>query len=136
MTRAKPNTERKIDDWINKKLSDENGCFFIIADAKSNSTAGYLQLTNIDFIHRRGDLGICLSKQHQGQGYAKDALMLLENYAKNIFNIRKIVLQVLNDNHKAIRFYEKMAYLRVGILQEHFYLNDEFHSVLLMEKKI
>ena len=136
MARARPNTESKIDEWVKKKLSDENGVFFVIADVTSNKAIGYLQLTNMDFIHQRGDLGICINKQHQGQGYAKDALELLEGYAKNLFNIRKIVLQVLNENHRAIRFYEKMAYRSVGILQEHFYLNDKFHAVRLMEKII
>ena len=134
MSRAKPNTIKKVEDWLNRRLSDDSGIFFVIAEAKSNNCIGFLQLVNIDFISRRGDLGICLNKESQGQGYAKDALSQLEIYAKRVFNIRKINLQVLNDNHRAIKFYKKMGYNHVGILQEHFYLNESFHDVLIMEK--
>jgi diamine N-acetyltransferase len=136
MSRAKPNNSSRIDEWIDKRLSDEYGVFFVIADSKTNTPVGYIQLLRMDFIHQRGDLGICIDKHHHGKGYAKDALLLLESYVRNLFNIRKIVLQVLNENLRAIRFYEKMGYRNVGTLQEHFYLNNEFHDVLLMEKKI
>ena len=134
MSRAKPNTTRKVEAWLDRRLSDDCGVFFVIADAKTDDCIGFLQLVNIDLISRRGDLGICLNKQSQSRGYAKDALSQLESYAKKMFNIRKINLQVISDNHRAISFYKKMGYLHVGIMQEHFYLDDSFRDVSLMEK--
>jgi RimJ/RimL family protein N-acetyltransferase len=136
MSRAKPNTSDKVDDWLNKRLSDEHGLFFIIADLESDCCVGFTQLVNIDFISRRGDLGIWIDQEQRGMGYGHDALSLLESYVRKVFNIRKIGLQVLTDNQKAISFYRKVGYYDVGILQEHFYINDKFHDVLLMEKKI
>jgi RimJ/RimL family protein N-acetyltransferase len=103
MSLAKPSNPSKIDGWIQKKLSDENSVFFIIADAKNNEIIGYLQFVNMDFIHQRGELGICIAKEHHGGGYAKEALLLLEGYVKNIFNIHKIVLQVLHNNFRDTR---------------------------------
>jgi diamine N-acetyltransferase len=134
MSRVKPNTLKKVDNWLNKRLADEHGVFFIIADVESNNCVGFVQLINIDFISRRGDLGICLDKQYQGKGYASNALLLLENYTKKVFNIRKFLLQVLGDNYRAINFYKKNGYCEVGILREHFYMNNEFNDVILMEK--
>ena len=102
----------------------------------SNHPIGYIELTNIDFVDRRGDLGICIDKHQHGKGYAKDAVFLLENYAKNLFNIRKIILQVLNSNSRAISFYKKVGYRNIGVFDDHFYMDDQFHDVLLMEKKL
>jgi diamine N-acetyltransferase len=136
MSRAKPNTSDRVDAWLNRRLSDEHGIFFIIADLESDLCVGFVQLVNIDFISRRGDLGIWINQEQRGIGYGHDALSLLENYVRKIFNIRKIGLQVLANNQKATNFYQKMGYYNVGVLQEHFYINDEFHDVLLMEKKI
>lgn len=136
MSRAKPNTSDKVDVWLNKRLSDEHGIFFIIADLESDCCVGFVQLVNIDFISRRGDLGIWIDREQRGMGYGHDALSLLESYVRKVFNIRKIGLHVLANNQKAIGFYRKVGYYDIGILQEHFYINDEFHDVLLMEKKI
>jgi RimJ/RimL family protein N-acetyltransferase len=136
MSRAKPNTLDKVDAWLNKRLSDEHGIFFIIADLESDRCVGFVQLVNIDFISQRGDLGISIDREQQGIGYGKDALSLLESYARKIFNLRKVNLQVLSNNQKAINFYRKVGYRDVGILQEHFYINNEFHDVLLMEHRI
>jgi diamine N-acetyltransferase len=135
MSRAKPNSINKVDKWLDIKLSDDRGVFFIIADKDTNLCVGFVQLINMDFINQRGDLGIWISEEQQGRGYAKDALFLLEGYVRRIFNIRKIVLQVLINNHRAINFYLKSGYDKVGIMKEHFYANDCFHDVLLMEKR-
>jgi len=136
MTRARPNTISKIDFWLKQKLSDEYAVFFIIADATCNFPVGFIQLVNMDFINRKCELGICIDEQYHGKGYAVDALNLLEAYAKEVFNIHKILLSVLAKNNRAIQFYEKMMYRSVGILEENFYMNNEFHNVLLMEKII
>jgi RimJ/RimL family protein N-acetyltransferase len=136
MSRAKPNTKEKIDAWLSKRLSDDNGVFFIITDLDSDRCIGFIQLVNIDYISRRGELGIWIDREQRGTGYGRDALLLLECYVRKVFNIRKIILQVLNDNETAKNFYQKMGYYSVGILQEHFYMDDNFHDVLLMEKKI
>lgn len=136
MSRAKPNTINKIESWLNQKLSDEYVVFFIIADVNNNSPVGYVQLVKIDFINRKCGLGVCIDPQYHGQGYAIDAFNLLESYAKKMFNIHKIVILVLTKNTRAINFYKKMLYQNVGILEADFYIDNEFHDVLLMEKII
>ncbi|MEI6429553.1 MAG: GNAT family protein [Pseudanabaena sp. ELA607] len=134
MSRAKPNTLNKIEFWLNQKLSDEHGVFFVIADVDNDFPVGYIQLVKIDFINRKCELGICIDTQYHGNGYAVDAFTLLEDYAKKILNIHKIVISVLTTNNRAIRFYKKMLYQIVGVLKADFYIENEFHDVLLMEK--
>ena len=136
MSRAKPNSPHKIDEWLNKRLSDENGIFFIISDVETNEVVGYLQLLNIDLINRRGELGICMATEYSGKGYATQALKLLELYIKKAFNIQKITLQVLSENLRAINFYKKTGFRQIGIYEDHFYFNNIFHDVVLMEKKL
>ncbi len=136
MSRPKANSFSKVESWLHQKLSDECTVFFIIADAHDEFPVGYIQLVKIDFINRKCDLGVCIDAQYHGKGYAKDAFQMLEAYAKKIFNMHKIVVSVLHQNKRAISFYEKMSYRSVGILEADFYLDNEFHNVLLMEKII
>lgn len=70
----------------------------------------------------------------QGKGNAKEAFMLLSDYAANVFAIRKIQLEVISSNTRAKRFYDKIGFRKVGIRRKDFYQNQLYHDVLIMEK--
>lgn len=95
---------------------------------------GFIQLTKMNFIHGTATLGICLGNHGQGKGNAKEAFMLLSDYAANVFAIRKIQLEVISSNTRAKRFYDKIGFRKVGIRRKDFYQNQLYHDVLIMEK--
>jgi diamine N-acetyltransferase len=134
MALPKANNIQRVQEWLSRHLNDRQTIFFIIAEKITDRICGYIQLVNIDFIHRFGELGICLSPLEQGKGYGKDAMQVFEKYLCNTFNLRKIMLKVLASNKTAICFYQKLGYLEVGIYREHFYHGSLFHDVILMEK--
>jgi RimJ/RimL family protein N-acetyltransferase len=134
MATPKPNTEQRTRDWLYRRLDDPQGVFFIISDQLSNCGVGFVQVTHIELLHRRGELGLCITPAAQGKGHATAALSLLESYLQNVFNLRKLTLNVLASNEKAVSFYRKLNYLTVGILRQHFYQKQTFHDVLVMEK--
>lgn len=134
LTRPRANSSSKVLAWLEKCLQDEHSVFFVIAEKQSDKVCGFIQLTNIDFVNRSGCLGICIADKHRGKGFASEALQLLEDYVRNVFNMRKITLEVLSENERAISFYLKSNYERTGVWKEHVYQNGEFHSIVLMEK--
>jgi diamine N-acetyltransferase len=127
------NTQR-VRDWLNNHLGNPHSVFFIIAEITTNSPCGYIQITNIDFVHRHGELGICIDSSFQSKGYGKQAIITIEEYLREVFNLRKITLKVLERNHAAIRLYEILAYQKVGINKEHFYHKRAWHNMVIMEK--
>ena len=136
MATPRPNTVERVEDWIKRRANDPAGAFFVIASADGSETIGFLQLLNMDPVHRHAALGICVTGAHQGKGRAAEALTLLEGYAAGTLGLRKIVLQVLAANARAIAFYEKDGYRRVGVLEQHHFQRGAFHDVLIMEKRI
>lgn len=136
MAFPRANSLQKVVEWLNRNLSDEKTIFFIIADKADDQTAGFIQLKNLNFVNGTGELGICLSRQAQGKGIAEESMKMLEQYIRNVFNLRKITLQVLYSNGRAISFYERYGYEHIGILKKHHYQNTEFHDVVIMEKFI
>lgn len=136
MSIARPSTPRRVEAWLGKRLDDEQGVFFIIAVEETGQACGFIQLVNINFIAGTGTLGICLDESVHGKGHAGDAMRLLEEYAKDAFNLRKITLEVLASNLRAINFYKKLGYTGVGVRREHFYHSGTYHDVALMEKFI
>jgi diamine N-acetyltransferase len=130
------NSTSRVDEWVARLTNDPASLFFVVADKETDKALGYIQLTKMDFVHGHGELGICLGEENRGQGYADDALTLLERHARAVFNIRKIVLYSLASNHRAIGFYKKSGYLSVGTLREQFYQDGAFRDVLIMEKHL
>jgi diamine N-acetyltransferase len=127
------NTQR-VRDWLNNHLSNPQSVFFMIAEATTNVSCGYIQITNIDFVHRHGELGICVDLSFQGKGYGKKSICLLEKYVQEIFNLRKITLKVLEKNCTAIHLYEMLSYQKIGMYKEHFYHQGSWHNTVVMEK--
>lgn len=127
------NSVRRVSEWVHGMLSDKHSVFFIVA-TRSGAPAGFVQVRNMDFVHRTGDLGIYVSPAARGRGVAAEALQLLEAYVVDTFDLRKMVLRVLAANKRAIAFYRRSGYSLVGTHRQHFYQAREFHDVAVMEK--
>ncbi len=134
MAVPRPNPPAKVAAWLEQRADDPHGAFFVIADAQTGDAAGFVQLTQIDTLHGTAELGICLAGTAQGRGFAAEAMRLLEQYARQVFNLRKFVLRVLQGNQRAVSFYDRIGFRRVGTLQQHHYQDGAHHDVLIMEK--
>ena len=136
MAKPKGSSVEQVKAWISSRSNNPQSIFFIIADRVNNKAIGYLQLVDLDLFVGVGHLGICLSPDIQGQGFGSESLLLFEDYMKKIFCLRKIMLQVLASNEKAIRFYVHTGFREVGKLQKHYRTPAGFEDVLVMEKLI
>jgi L-amino acid N-acyltransferase YncA len=47
---------------------------------------------------------------------------------------RKIVIQVLAGNHRALRFYRSLGFLDIGVARAHVKLDDRFHDEVYLER--
>jgi diamine N-acetyltransferase len=134
MALPRANHQQKVKDWLNNHLNNPQSLFFIIAEKPTNQPCGYIQIVDIDWTHSYGNLGICIAPENQQKGYGKEAMILIEKYVMQIFDLRKIILKVLANNQPAIKLYQKIGYHTVGIHQKHFYHNHQFLDVMIMEK--
>lgn len=134
MAQPRPNSRARVSQWLKDRSERTDGVFFVVAAADDNRALGYVQLANMDVLHGHGDLGICLDPAAHGRGIAAQTLALLQDYVKQVFGLRKIVLQVLCSNLRAIGFYDKQGFARVGVLRAHAFLQGAHVDVLLMEK--
>jgi RimJ/RimL family protein N-acetyltransferase len=134
MTQPRPNSRDRVSQWLKDWSKRTDGVFFVVAATANDNVLGYVQLANMDLMHGRGDLGICLDPAAHGHGVADQAMELLQNYVMQIFGLRKILLYVLCSNLRAIAFYEKQGFERVGVLHEHAFLQGSHVDVLLMDK--
>ena len=109
---------------------------YIICNEK-NEKVGFIGLYNISQVHRTASLGIYIGeKEEWGKGIASRAYMELENYAKKYLNLRKINLDVVEENVGATKMYEKLGFYVCGRYKEERFINGEYKNLLIMEKFI
>lgn len=123
-------------NWINDlhKKGFRERIVFAIMQKKNNEKifAGYLGVKNINYIHKTADFGIILSKDFRGQGMGKEAMELFFDYLFRQINIRKVRLEVLEDNDIAINLYKKIGFKEEGRRVEEYWQDGKYKNVVLM----
>lgn len=119
--------------WLERRRSEPNGAFFVIADANTNECLGYVQIANVHSKGKHGALGIALSHSARGSGVGFAAVTQLLEHAKDKMRLRKIELEVMATNHRAIDLYRKIGFEEVGVRREHYHDGTAWHDVLVME---
>ncbi|NLD18063.1 MAG: GNAT family N-acetyltransferase [Tissierellia bacterium] len=123
--------EKWIDSMMDLTGNDKR---FIICDMQGSSV-GMVGLYAINWIHRTCEIGIYIGeKTALGKGYGQEACRLIENFAKEYLNIRKIRLNVVSENGDALRMWSALKYQQVGELINERYIKGEYHNLVIMEK--
>ena len=120
--------------WYDAHIANAapQSAIFAIQD-KSGTAVGLAQLSQIEAIHRRAELGLYLGEPHlHGQGLGKAALRELCAFGFDDLNLRRIHLQVTAGNQAAIASYLAVGFVEEGCLREHYFADGQWHDVLVM----
>lgn len=94
---------------------------------------GLCQLCNINWQHRCSELDILISDiRTQGIGYETEATRLLLNFAFSDLNLHRVNLHVFETNYRAIRMYEKIGFVREGVMRKMAHIDGKYIDVLIM----
>jgi len=120
------------EDYIENILGQENA-LSIVAEVNGKVVG------NLNFSggprHRTahsGEFGISVLKEYWGNGIGEELIKYLINWSKNSGIIRKIDLRTRTDNTRSIHLYEKLGFLKEGIVKRDFSINGEFYDSFLM----
>lgn len=127
---GKNKTIDEIKIFIDHSYTEVNQ-HFAVADYETNEYLGTISLKNIDKGNKKAEYAICLRSKAIGKGIAKDATNQLIRYAQKSLNLHKIYLNVLAENIRASRFYEKMGFIAEGIAKDDIILNGDFKTLKL-----
>jgi diamine N-acetyltransferase len=103
----------------------------------SNEPIGAVDLFEINFIHKRAEVGILIAEmEHRKKGFGLAALMCLEEYAKANFDIVNFFCGIQSNNSSSIRLFEKAGYQRIGIRKNWYQFGEEQLDELLYQRII
>ncbi|HYR89845.1 MAG TPA: GNAT family N-acetyltransferase [Terriglobia bacterium] len=78
-------------------------------------------------------MGTWLRLNYRGRGIGQ--LLAEESFSfARSHGYRKVVIQVLAHNERALRFYRNLGFLDIGIARQHVKIADKFHDEIYLEK--
>jgi len=103
----------------------------LVADDQLIGNCG---IVNIDQVNRKAEIGIFIGERGLlGQGYGREAVMLLLDYGFNILNLNNIYLRPYSFNTRAIRCYEACGFKMAGRLREAKIINGQKYDELWLD---
>jgi RimJ/RimL family protein N-acetyltransferase len=114
--------------WLEERKGD-SAWFAVEVDGEVVGDCG---LHAIDHYQQRADVGIALGAPYWGQGYGQDAVRTLVGYGFRHLNLRKISLQVLADDERAVGAYRKAGFAEEARLRSHTWYDGSWHDELVM----
>lgn len=112
-----------------RTIDDGGSIHFAIVD-DADEYLGTISLKSINVKNKNAEYAISIRRKAQGNGTAQAATRLLLKKAFEEYGLHRVYLNVLADNKRAIRFYEKCGFACEGESREHVYLRGEYRSLM------
>ena len=124
-------TKEKAEKFIKESMSEHN-MNYAVAD-QNDVYLGTISLKNINYHDGNAEYAISLRKCARGTGAAKCATLELLQFAFHTLKLQKVYLNVLSENLRAIRFYQKIGFRYVGESKNHVKIRGVFHDLMWFE---
>ncbi len=100
--------------WF-KRVQEPDRKFFSLLTVPNHALIGNCGFVEIDHAKKSAILRITIgSPEALGKGLGSEAVALLVRYAFEIAGWKKLLLQVLDTNTRAVRTYEKAGFMKTG----------------------
>lgn len=121
--------------WLDILMDTTGNNKRFIIELKEYGAIGMIGLYNINWINKSCELGLFIGElSMRKKGYAKEAFKILEKFALNFVNLRKIKVSVVENNKAAVNMYLNFGFKEIGQWFKERWINGDYCTVILMEK--
>jgi RimJ/RimL family protein N-acetyltransferase len=93
-------------------------CHVVIRRREDQAILGVASLIHIHSIHRRCEIGYWLGREYWGEGYGREAVGALLQYAFGPLKLRKVYAHTMPGNARSERLLESFGFQEEGMLRE------------------
>ncbi len=131
-TTEAPLTPEPLEELQARYAAPSTGSDAQFAVDVDGALAGRAALFGVDDLARTGEVGLTLLPEHRGRGLGQDVLRVLLRFAFRSRNLRRVHLQCLASNERALGAYRAVGFLEEGRLREHAWAEGAYVDVVLM----
>ncbi len=110
-------TANDVKKFIEESFNDYNRHFAIINE--KDEYLGTISLKNISKEDKNAEYAVVCRKCAQGTGISQQATREILAYAFDELGLERVYLNVLEENIRACKFYEKVGFKKEGVFQRH-----------------
>jgi len=116
------------DIYENKQLR------LMMVSKKTGETVGTVDLFDFDIHNSRIALGLFVDSAHQGFGYAKESLWLVEEYVFNYLKINQLYVHISETNTASTHLFLQLNYEKNCLLKNWIKVQEGYENIILFQK--
>ena len=120
-------TEKDVIEFVNNSFTDENKNFAIVDE--HDEYMGTISLKHISDTDKNAEYAIVTRRKAHGTGLAYEATKEIIKYAFEELGLHRVSLNVLEENKRANRFYEKVGFTYEGKFIDHLFLDNTYKNL-------
>lgn len=90
---------------------------------------GEVSLKNIKWLNRKAEISVMISKEHQHQGFGREAVQRIIDFSFNTLNFFRLEAQINHDNAHSIKMFECLGFVKEGVLRSAKYIDGVYHDI-------
>lgn len=115
------------DVYIDKQIR------MMIIRQSDNEVLGSIDITDFVPLHSRAAVGVVLLKEYRNEGYGKEALMLLCEYAFAFLHLKQLYAHIPADNEASLALFAFCGFVRCGLLKDWLHIGGQYKDVVVMQ---
>ena len=116
--------ENTVRDFVIACRDSETEFLFGIFVKENMKHIGNIKLGPINNYHKRADIGLIIGdKSYWGQGFAKEAILLISQFAFNTLKLHKLTAGCYESNIGSKKAFENSGYKIEGFFEQHVMLS-------------
>ena len=123
----------EIEAHIERITQDDSREDFAICLNDSKEMIGEMSLLDIDEVNHSAGFRISMvTTDHVGKGLGTEAMNLMVHYVFEGLNLNRLQLEVFSHNKRGIRAYEKVGFIKEGVLRQALFYNNQYSDEIIM----
>ncbi|WP_455675738.1 GNAT family N-acetyltransferase [Pradoshia sp.] len=124
---------KQIKTHIDNINNDSSRYDFAICLKSSEEMIGELSILDIDEENKKAGFRISMgSISLTGKGYGTEAIKIVLNFVFEQLHLNRLQLEVFSHNLRGIRSYEKVGFVKEGVLRQSLYYNNAYSDEIIM----
>ena len=125
-------SESEQEEWFKKLTLSTKSKRFVVRDSITNDFIGVVRIDNIDLNNKSACIGLDISSEKRGFGYAKEIYQYFFDYYFFQKGFHRLYLATLETNAVAINLYKKLGFKNEGISREAIFRDGKFIDLIWM----